>query len=289
LAGGTDIKPITAHVDLLPTLVDLCRLSAPKGVVLDGKSLVPLLRGDDADWPERTLFVHHQGRFGQRIEDDRPIKYKDFAVMTGRWRLVGEELYDIGTDPGQRNDVAAGHPDVVAELTAAYEAWWSDISGRFDEYCPTVVGSPQQPRTVLTCQDWHGEVIPYNQQHVRAAVEANGFWDLEVAAAGEYEITLRRWPEELDLPIDSVLPPAERDPRKHDVAQQRDGLPSGAIPAQTARLKVGDFDQTVPVEAGAKCISFRVKLPAGPVHLQTWLTDGSGTSWGAYYVYVERP
>ena len=85
LAGGRNVEPITAHFDLLPTLVDLCRLRSPQGVVFDGKSLVPLLRADGAGWPERTLFVHHQGGFGQRIRDDRPIEYKDFAVMTNRW------------------------------------------------------------------------------------------------------------------------------------------------------------------------------------------------------------
>jgi hypothetical protein len=151
-----------------------------------------------------------------------------------------------------------------------------------------VIGAKQQPRTVLTCQDWHGEVIPYNQQHVRAAVEANGFWDLEVAEARDYEITLRRWPEEADLPIEAVLPSKDLDPQRHAVSQKLYALPSGAICAKKARLKVGDFDETVPVEAGAKYIAFQVTLPAGAVQLQTWLTDASGKSWGAYYVYIER-
>ena len=48
--------------------------------------------------------------------------------MTDRWRLVnGEELYDIQKDPGQKNDVAAEHADVVNRLRGEYERWWADI------------------------------------------------------------------------------------------------------------------------------------------------------------------
>ncbi len=288
LTGGKDVAPITAHVDLLPTFIDLCRIPRPDAVPFDGTSLGPLLSEEPGDWPERTLFVHHQGRFGQKIQDDRPIKYKKFAVMTDRWRLVGKELYDIQADPGQRSDVAADQSEVVSRLNAAYEGWWADISERFDEYCPAVIGSQHQPRTVLTCQDWHGETIPYNQQHVRSGVEANGFWDLSVAQSGDYKITLRRWPEELDLPIDAEFPREDLNPETHDTAFKLYHLPSGAIRATKARLKIGDFDKAVTVATGAKAISFQVELPTGPVELQTWLTDAVSKTRGAYYVYVER-
>ena len=285
---GKDVKPITAHIDLLPTLLDLCQIQSPKDVEFDGTSLVPLLRGDKTEWRDRTLFVHHQGRFGQKIADDRPVKYKDFAVMTDRWRLVGKELYDVAVDPGQRRDVARSNPDVVAELSEAYEAWWSDISPRFDEYCRTVIGSDRQPRTILTCQGWHGETVPYSQQHVRAAVQANGFWDLEVARDGVYQITLRRWPEELDAPIGLEIPPRDWNPQRHETSYKLLGLPSGAIRAKYARLKVGDFDRTQPVGPADIAITFQVELKSGAMNLQTWLTDDNGASWGAYYVYVER-
>jgi len=155
---------------------------------------------------------------------------------------------------------------------------------------PQAVASAREPNVVLILTDdqGYGEVIPYNQQHVRAGVEANGFWDLDVAVPGKYEITLRRWPEELDLPIGALLPAEDLDPQRHDVNQKLYGLPSRTIRPTSVRLMVGQFDEAVPVKAGVKCVSFRVTLPAGPVRLQTWLTDASGRSWGAYYVYIER-
>ena len=44
LGGGADVARLTAHIDLLPTLIDLCGLPPPQGVQFDGTSLAPLLR-----------------------------------------------------------------------------------------------------------------------------------------------------------------------------------------------------------------------------------------------------
>jgi hypothetical protein len=118
--------------------------------------------------------------------------------------------------------------------------------------------------------------------------KANGFWDLKVAEAGDHEITLRRWPEELNLPIPAALPPPNLDPERHDSEFKLYELPAGVISAVKARLQVGAVDQTVSVQPGVSRVAFRVHLLEGPVQLQTWLTDASGKSWGAYYVYVER-
>ena len=98
---------------------------------------------------------------------------------------------------------------------------------------------------------------------------------------------MRRWPEELDLPIDAVLPPSDLDPKNHDLSQKLYTLPSGQIQAISARLKIGEFDKTVPL-APVRSWYVSSELPAGPVELQTWLTDASGRSWGAYYVDVTR-
>jgi arylsulfatase len=37
------------------------------------------------------------------------------------------ELYDLEVDPGEARDVAAEHPDVVARLRAAYDAWFCEV------------------------------------------------------------------------------------------------------------------------------------------------------------------
>ena len=64
-AGGFDhekrIKTLTAHVDIFPTLLDLCGLEKPQGVKLDGRNLRPLLeKGDDIQWPDRIIMTDSQ-------------------------------------------------------------------------------------------------------------------------------------------------------------------------------------------------------------------------------------
>ncbi|NOR15818.1 MAG: sulfatase-like hydrolase/transferase, partial [Candidatus Aminicenantes bacterium] len=106
MGGGWDQDTLAAHIDLLPTLIDICGLAEPAGINFDGRSLVPLLTNRESTWPDRSLFVHNQ-----RV--DFPIKYKDYQVLTPRWRLVKretEELYDIDQDIGQRKNIAAQHP-----------------------------------------------------------------------------------------------------------------------------------------------------------------------------------
>ena len=81
IGGGRDVKHVTAHIDVLPTLAELCGVKLPQAAKVDGKSLVPLLKDSEANWPERTLAVH-----SQRLEF--PKKWRKAAVMTDRWRFV---------------------------------------------------------------------------------------------------------------------------------------------------------------------------------------------------------
>jgi arylsulfatase A-like enzyme len=264
LQGGRDVDYLTAHIDLLPTLIALCGLKKPRGVKFDGASLVHLLKNKSTGWLDRTLFVH-----SQRIE--HPEKWRKSAVMTERWRLVnGKELHDIKADPGQKNNIADKHPKVVENLRRAYEDWWADLSKRFDEYCETIIGSDKENPVRLMSHDWHTPKVPWHQGAVRNGMQANGFWAVEVARNGTYEFALRRWPIEVDKPINAAIPGGK------------------AIGATNARLMIADVDATKPIPANAHAVTFRVKLKAGKTRLQTWFTDDKGASRGAYYVYVKR-
>ena len=98
LHGGRDLDTLSAHIDILPTLAELCGIKHPVAgaPAIDGKSLAPLLKGKEPAWPDRTLFVH-----SQRLEQVK--KGRNNAVLTKRWRLVNnKELYDITADPGSR-------------------------------------------------------------------------------------------------------------------------------------------------------------------------------------------
>ncbi|MCK4958506.1 MAG: arylsulfatase, partial [Planctomycetes bacterium] len=238
-----DIAILSSHFDLLPTLIDLCGLKTPQNAAFDGMSLAVLFSKTSITWLDRTLFVHNQGRKGAvEVYEGLPVKYKDYCVMTGQWRMVGNELYDHGRDPGQTRDVAGENPDVVNRLSKAYEKWWADVTERSEEYTPFVVNPAKQQTVTLTCQSWHGDAIPYNQHHVRSALKSNGYWVIDVEEPGDYKVELRRWPRELDLPVRSICDNNLPNTDDYDHLSKLVQLPSRAINAKTARLKVGAFD-----------------------------------------------
>jgi len=133
LPAGVDVPAVTAHIDVLPTLCEVAGVEIPADVAakVEGRSLVPLLRNGPAAWPERPLFTH-VGRWdkGQAAGS----AYRQCRIRMGTWSLVNEkntatgwELYDISADPGEANDLAKRHPDVVARLAAEYDRWWQGV------------------------------------------------------------------------------------------------------------------------------------------------------------------
>jgi arylsulfatase B len=287
LTGGRDVKQLAAHIDVAPTLIDYCRLSRPQGPPMHGRSLRSLLTGqpdDAAAWPDRTIVTD-----SQRVE--KLVKWRQAAVMSLRWRLVNPspdgdpsklELFDMHADPGQKTNVAAAHPDVVAKLKGEYDKWWTDVSKNSNEPVRIVLGSEHENPTRLTCHDWHGEGVEkvWNQRGIRQAPTANGYWTVEIDRPGRYRIGLRRWPPELDLPINAAYT---------DAVPNREPAPGRAISAAKARVKLGHVDQSAEVKDSDKAAVFEVNLTAGPGELHTWFYDAGGTELcGAYFVTVER-
>jgi arylsulfatase A-like enzyme len=263
--GGRNVDEMILHTDLLPTFIDLCGLAPPTGVSFDGISVAPLLRGEWRALPDRIHYLQY------RQNTQPPEKWVN-AVMTRRWRLIaGHELYDIQADPGQQHDVAERYPEVVKHLRGAFEEWWAEIAPGLDEYCPIGLGSDEENPIRLDAFDLMGDVA-WNQTHIREAMRASGAWAVDVERRGEYEINLRRWPEEAEEPITDAL---------------ADG--SGvAIDVSRARLQIADFDQTVAIPTGARSVTFRVALQPGATQLRASFVDDKGAEQAAYYVYVKR-
>jgi hypothetical protein len=209
--------------------------------------------------------------------------------MTQQWRLInGVELYDIQRDSEQRLDVAADHPDVVAALREGYEAWWAKVSGQFGGTIPITVGQEAGTPERLTAHDWRNDpvVCPWNQSQIRAGLQCNGYWELEVAVKGRYRFELRRWPREEDLAVCAGIP----GPLKPFRSEIRTGYGGGrAIPFSSAQIRVGGVVQEAAIETEDRYVAFTVDLGAGETRLQTALlpADG-GPPVGAYYVYVAR-
>lgn len=260
LTGGREVRRITAHIDIAPTLLDLCGIEPPVDLAFDGRSLAPLLRDPEtSDWPDRTLVVE-----SQRVI--HPEKWRNTSVMTDRWRLVNNrELHDIRADPGQSTNLIAQHPEVAAELAAFYNTWWDDVSSRHDETSLHYIGAEQENPVQLNAHDWmppmEGRVPPWNQPMIVNDQGSNGTWYVRVVQHGRYAFTLR----------------------------ERPGVVGFTLSAAKAHLRVGDHERLLrAVEEGATGVRFEVDLPAGDTSFKTWLIDEDGNARGAYFVEIER-
>ncbi len=208
VAPGTVVRPIAAHIDLLPTLAELCgvELTAEHRARLDGRSLVPLLTSaaPPDDWPQRMLFT-------DSFRADQDPARTNGAVRTDRWRAVRQrgrwELFDLQADPGQERNVAAAHPEVLASLQQAFDAWLADVTA-VPPGDPTIpVGHPARESFVLPANEaflhpGHGQGIAYTGDGAAGfancwikmwtSTAASISWDIDVLAAGRYVVSLQQ-------------------------------------------------------------------------------------------------
>jgi arylsulfatase/arylsulfatase A len=171
-----------AHVDLVPTLLDACGLAPARGV--DGRSLLPLLAGEEADPPERTVILqaHSRGDLA-----------RNWAVRSGRWKLVHApgyqvdagrpgppRLFEVERDPGEAHDVAAEHPDVVRALEAQHALWIASFGkrrgGPRSRPLPAI-GEPAEDPLLITRRP--------------EDLDQGDRWMVRVVQAGRYEVRFR--------------------------------------------------------------------------------------------------
>jgi hypothetical protein len=186
----SEIVTPLAHIDMTPTLVEACGVGL--GEVKDGwdgRSFLPLLKGEPGKWPDRTLFFQwHRG--------DVPEKYRAFAARAPRYKLVQAagmqpnvnwqpkfELFDIANDPFELNDLASEKPDEVARLKREYEGWFDDVTKQGFDPPRIIVGSVKENPVRLSRQDWRGPKAGW-------AADSVGHWEIEFARAGDYRYRL---------------------------------------------------------------------------------------------------
>lgn len=271
-ASGSYVDRIAAHVDVTPTLLEACGLPQPPGVNFDGVSLLPLLKGDVSheSWPDRTLFFQwHRG--------DAPEAERSFAARSQRWKLVQPagangaefqprfELFDLAAEPSETRNVANKHNRVVEEMRDGYRHWFEDVTAANGRAAPRIkLGTPHENPVVLTRQDWRGPRAGWGAKNL-------GHWDVEIAQAGDYEVTVQ-------LAVSAV----DSDP---PLAGEPAVPPAAAVAPRTLHLRAGGVEAERPLEPGQKSVKIPVELPAGATQLEAWVAEGDETT-GARSVEV---
>lgn len=135
---GSECDQPVMSIDFYPTIAELTGITIPDDQLVDGVSLVSLLRGQ-APADRDALYWHYPHYSNQG-------GFPGGAVRSGRWKLVERfedgrcHLYDLDGDIGERTDVASEHPDRVRKMTADLHRWYQQVDAKFLQPKP---GGPQ--------------------------------------------------------------------------------------------------------------------------------------------------
>ncbi|MCA9153414.1 MAG: arylsulfatase [Planctomycetales bacterium] len=189
ISPGRMVEPIASHIDLLPTLVDLCDIdvsnSPRQPKPMDGVSLKPLLLGEDVNWPDRAIF----STWGNK-----------YSIRTQRYRADAATLFDMQSDPAQRENLAQRQPDLHRALLARLNDWRKEMAADKPGDRAYPVGHPARGFTVLPAQDseFQGKGLRFSAGPPNAswltgwtAADAHVDWDIEVLTAGDYTVTVK--------------------------------------------------------------------------------------------------
>jgi arylsulfatase A-like enzyme len=141
-------------IDLLPTLARLAGATLPKHKI-DGKDIWPLLAGTPGAVSPHEAYFFYWDRALEAVRSGRwklhlPHAYSTLAGKPGGGGKPGPykqakaalALYDLEKDPGEKTDVAAAHPDVVARLQKLAERARADLGDSATKQKGTGVRQP---------------------------------------------------------------------------------------------------------------------------------------------------
>jgi N-acetylgalactosamine-6-sulfatase len=129
-AGRTDAQSVVAAVDWFPTVCRLAGVELPD-IRPDGEDVSGILRGQ-ARARKTPLFWEWRGYIAGDREANLPPA---LAIREGKWKLfaqpdgTGVKLYDIPSDPEERNDLSEEEPAVVERLLPRLLKWKKTIPG----------------------------------------------------------------------------------------------------------------------------------------------------------------
>ncbi len=132
-AGSVCDEPVVS-TDFYPTLLELLGLPAMPRQHADGVSLVPLLEGDDS-LERDTLYWHYPHYHGSAWPPGA-------AVRHGNWKLIeffeddDIELYRLDDDLGEKNDLAATHPEKARQLKKKLHDWLDRLDAKMPKPNP---------------------------------------------------------------------------------------------------------------------------------------------------------
>ena len=185
--GEKDIETTTAHIDILPTLSEICNVNLPDKKI-DGKSFLPLINDEKIEWANRSLFFYWTRRY--------PELYNNIALQKGKYKLVGHndynaaiedfELFDIEEDPYEQNNIVLINKSVANEIKSELDKFYTELINSENLVNPQhiIVGSKHENPIILNRNDADGARGIWSQE------EIYGKWKVSIVE-GNYNVKFK--------------------------------------------------------------------------------------------------
>jgi arylsulfatase A-like enzyme len=232
-----DREFISAHFDVLPTLLDICGIQLNAKNPVDGISLWKVLKGENDDNIMRNMAHYwHRGYLEP---------YHNIAFRSGKYKLVAHgnymmdnsefELYDILSDPNEESDISNSSTSLIDSLRKDFDEWYGEVMESENLKIQRIqIGTKFQNPVTLGRNDTKGASAKQWMSE-----SGMGYWDVMVAETGLYDIEVR------------FFNPVE-------------------VPGITT-IRFGTVQRTMETEIQDNLISFKdVKLKKGPCIAEAW-------------------
>ncbi|MUH35223.1 DUF229 domain-containing protein [Zobellia amurskyensis] len=273
---GTVNNELVANVDLLPTLTKMAGVPFKSEKPLDGSDMTSVIKGQSENVDRMLVIDTQRGQW--------PEKGKNSCVMSTEWRLIdGSELYNIVTDPGQKNNVASEHPDLVQKMQAFYDSWWTSIEPEM-RYAEIPVGHKEANPVAITVHDMHTtDNIPWNQVQIRQGEYApDGYYSINIVEDGDYQFKLYRYPPESGLSLNAASDEIM-------ASSTVDELPVGrSIVFKRAEVNLGDISLAESVNENETYAQLEGKFKKGSYKLRSDFITAEGVKFPAYYIVIDK-
>ncbi len=186
--NNNTIEITAAHIDILPTISQLCNIQLPNDRIIDGKSLLPLIEEKNVEWANRPLFFYWSRRY--------PELYNNIALQKGSYKLVGNadynapieefNLFNIDEDPYEQTNLVLENEAIANDLKSELDRFYKELinSENLINQPRIIVGSQYENPVILNRNDADG------QRGIWAQEEIFGKWKISIYE-GHYNIRFK--------------------------------------------------------------------------------------------------
>ncbi|MCJ8164239.1 arylsulfatase [Pontibacter sp. E15-1] len=194
IPAGKIMETPMAHVDLYPTLFEMCQLEAVPGKPLDGMSFAPMiLRGSEPPAANRKIFTHVNFM-------EVPVTINSGGFRDSQYRFAYEsgspQLYDLLQDPEEKNDLSRQKTALANQYTKAYQQWFNGATSSLKLDRPLVLSAmgvtlPVYEATLsagIRFKEGHGWAHDWVEKW--PGTEDSLYWEIDCQKPGKYLVEM---------------------------------------------------------------------------------------------------